>query len=104
MRMPRQSSRGGGLLGGRFKLLLIAALGLAVYWFSNRTEVPFTGRQQFNTMSIQDSVKLGAQSYQQILGNELQQGNEVFCTPNTSCDTGAREVTESVREICARLE
>lgn len=103
MRMPSRRG-GGGLLGGRFGIIIIALIGLAVYWFSNQKEVPFTGRSQFNTMSIEDSAKLGAQSYVQILQQEQGRGNTVFCTPNTSCSLEEREVTETVREIGERLE
>lgn len=103
MRMPR-GRRAGGLPGGRFSIILIGLVGLAFYWFSNQKEVPFTGRSQFNTMSIEDSARLGAQSYVQILQQESAKGNTVYCTENTSCTTGEREITETVREIGERLE
>ncbi len=103
MRMPN-GRRAGGLPGGRFSIILIGLLGLAFYWFSNQKEVPFTGRSQFNTMSIEDSARLGAQSYVQILQQESARGNTVYCTQNTSCTTGEREITETVREIGERLE
>lgn len=89
---------------GRFGILILGLLGLAFYWFTNQQEVPFTGRKQFNTVGIDQSAKLGAQSYQQILNQEMQQGNEVYCTGNTGCDANARNLTETVREIGARLE
>ena len=89
---------------GRFGILILGLIGLAFYWFSNQQEVPFTGRQQFNTMSVDQSAKLGAQSYQQILNQEIQQGHEVFCAGNSSCSAEARQMTETVREIGTRLE
>lgn len=91
----------GSMLRGRLGILAIALIGLALYWFSNQKEVPFTGRTQFNTMSIEDSVRLGAQSYVQILQNEA--GN-VLCVNARTCDTGQAEVVRTVREIGARLE
>lgn len=90
------------MLKGRFGIIIIALIGLAVYWFSNQKEVPFTGRQQFNTMSIQDSVRLGAQSYGQILSQE---GGNVLCSrASRSCGTNERELVETVNEIGERLE
>lgn len=103
MRTPT-GYKAAGLPGGRFSIILIGIVGLAVYWFSNQQEVPFTGRKQFNTMSIEDSARLGAQSYVQILRQESVNGNAVYCTPNASCSTQEREFTETVREIGARLE
>ncbi len=91
----------GNLLRGRLGILAIALIGLAIYWVSNQQEVPFTGRSQFNTMSIEDSARLGAQSYVQILQSES--GN-VLCTSARNCDTGQAEVVRTVREIGARLQ
>jgi len=91
----------GSMLRGRLGILAIALIGLAFYWFSNQKEVPFTDRTQFNTMSIEDSVRLGAQSYVQILQSEA--GN-VLCVNARTCDTGQAEVVRTVREIGARLE
>ncbi len=90
------------LPGGRFGIILIALVGLVVYWMSNQQEVPFTGRKQFNTMSIDDSVRLGAQSYVQIL---QQEGGNVLCSRQAgSCGVGERELVETVNEIGARLQ
>jgi len=106
MRFPsqtsRRGSRSGGVPGGRFGIILIAIIGLAVYWFSNQKENAFTGRKQFNTMSIADEVKLGAQAYSQIL---QQEGGAVICSPaSRSCGMAEREVVEKVNEIGRRLE
>ena len=89
---------------GRFGIVIMGLLALAVYWFSNQKEVPFTGRSQFNTVSVEQSVKLGQQSYQQILAQELQQGHQVYCARNTSCAGQGKEFTDAVRAIGARLE
>ena len=90
------------MLRGRFSIIIIALIGLAVYWMSNQKEVPFTGRKQFNTMSIQDSVRLGAQSYQQILSQE---GGNVLCSRAArSCGVNERELVETVNAIGDRLE
>lgn len=90
------------MLRGRFSIIIIALIGLAVYWFSNQKEVPFTGRKQFNTMSIQDSVRLGAQSYSQILSQE---GGNVLCSRAArSCGVNERELVQTVNDIGQRLE
>lgn len=95
----------GDLLGGRFSIILIALAGLFIYWQSNQKEVPFApGKKQLNTMSVEQEIKLGAESYLQILQGEQQQGNTVLCADQASCTGEAREVTETVREIGARLE
>jgi len=95
----------GDLLGGRFGIILIALAGLFIYWQSNQKEVPFApGSKQLNTMSVEQEIKLGAESYLQILQGEQQQGNTVLCADQASCTGEAREVTETVREIGARLE
>lgn len=56
--------RGGGF---RWKIMLVFALGAAVYYFMNQKEVPFTGRKQLRTMKPVQEMQLGLQSYQQIL-------------------------------------
>lgn len=95
----------GDLIGGRFSIILIALVGLFIYWQSNQKEVPFApGKKQLNTMSVEQEIKLGAESYLQILQGEQQQGNAVLCADQASCTGEAREVTETVREIGARLE
>ena len=67
-RMPagRQSlgRRGGGF---RWKIMLVFAVGAAVYYFANQKTVPFTGRKQLRTMKPAQEMQLGLQSYQQIL-------------------------------------
>ena len=110
MRMPTQPGgtyRGGGgivrLLRSRLGLLLIAAVGLFVYWQMNQKPVPFSGRQQFNTVSRAQEVDLGRQSYLQILNDEQQQGHAVLCA-NGDCTGEEAELTAAVRGIGARLQ
>lgn len=103
---PRIRANGlGDIIGGRFGIILIALVGLFLYWQTNQKEVPFApGKKQLNTMSIEQEIELGAQSYMQILQSEQQQGNAVLCADAASCAGDARELTETVREIGARLE
>jgi len=89
------------LPGGRFGIILIGLAMLAVYYFSNQEVNPFTGETEFNTISIEKASQLGAQSYVQML---QQEGGNVMCSQSSrSCDAGAREVVETVREIGERL-
>jgi len=37
---------------GRGAIILIALVGLALYYFSNREVNPYSGRAEFNTISI----------------------------------------------------
>lgn len=56
--------RGGGF---RWKIMLVFAVGAAVYYFANQKTVPYTGRKQLRTMKPAQEMQLGLQSYQQIL-------------------------------------
>ncbi|OZB15958.1 MAG: peptidase M48 [Hyphomonas sp. 34-62-18] len=104
-RLPIRANGLGDILGGRGSIILIALIGLFIYWQSNQKEVPFApGKKQFNTLSIADEIKLGEQSYLQILQQEQGQGNTVLCADEASCRGDARLLTERVREIGARLE
>lgn len=104
-RMPVRANGLGGQLKGRGALIMIALVGLFIYWQSNQTDVPFApGKKQFNTLSVSDEMKLGQQSYVQILQQEQTQGNKVLCADAASCRGDAQVLTEKVREIGARLE
>ena len=100
--MRRGAGGLGGLFGGRLGVIVMALIGLAVYWMSNQQKVPFTGRNQLNTVSLADEMKLGLQSYAQILGQE---GGNVLCGRQArSCGEGEREVVSAIRDIGQRLE
>lgn len=65
----RMGRRGGGF---RWPILLLFAIGAAFYYFSNQEQVPLTGRKQLRTMSIDQEMQLGLQSYRQILSENSQ--------------------------------
>lgn len=94
----------GGLLRSRFGIIIIALLLLFFYWQSNQKEVPFSGRKQLNTMSLQQEIHLGEQSYLQILGQEQRNGNAILCASQDTCGAAEAQMTETVREIGARLQ
>lgn len=79
--------RGGGF---RWQIMLLFAIGAAVYYFMNQETVPFTDRKQLRTMDVQQEMQLGLQSYQQILSDSrVVSANE--------------PVVEVVREIGKRI-
>jgi len=82
----RVSRRGGGF---RWQIMLLFAVGAAIYYFVNQEEVPFTGRQQLRTMEPAQEMQLGLQSYRQILADSQVVTNE--------------PVVDVVREIGARI-
>ena len=88
--------------GGRFGILIIGLIGLAVYYFSNQEVNPYSGKSEFNTISIAQASKLGAQSYVQML---RQEGGNVICSGGSggNCDFAGRQVYETVNEIGERL-
>lgn len=87
---------------GRLPIILIALVGLAVYWFSNQKDVGYTDRKQVLTMSLEDEVKLGLQSYAQIMQNE---GGNVLCSQAArSCGVAEREFVETIRKVGKDLE
>ena len=65
----RTSRRGGGF---RWQIMVLFAIGAAIYYFMNQEEVPFTGRQQLRTMEPEQEMQLGLQSYEQILADNRQ--------------------------------
>ncbi len=95
----------GDLFRGRFGLLIVALIGIFLYWQMNQKDVPFApGKKQLNTLSVDQEIRLGADAYLQILQGEQQQGNTVLCADEASCTGNARQLTETVRAIGARLE
>ena len=86
---------------GRFGIIIVGLIGLAVYYFANQQTNPYTGKKEFNTISIEKATQLGRQSYVQMLQKE---GGNVLCSQaSRSCDAAGREVVEEVREIGDRL-
>ncbi len=77
--------------GFRWQLMLVFAVGAAVYYFANQKTVPYTGRKQLRTMKPAAEMQLGLQSYQQILNDNRQ--NLVTSGP----------VLDAVREIGVRI-
>lgn len=114
MRLPRrgmnmggrQASRGGlgGLLGGRFGIIIVALIGIAMYWFSNQEYSPYSGKKEFNTISVEKAQALGRQSYEQILAQEEQQRNDVLCWGRGTCTSDDQYLNDVVRKIGADLE
>ena len=80
--------RGGGF---RWPLMLVFAVGAAIYYFANQETVPITGRKQLRTMDLDTEIQLGLQSYQQILSENRQ--NLIESGP----------VVDTVREIGFRI-
>lgn len=91
--------RSGGL-GARLPILLIGLVGLVIYWFSNQQTVPFSGRNQLITISVDEASKLGAQSYVQILRNEP---GGVLCETGP-CSPAEAEIVAKVRRIGQDLQ
>ncbi len=91
----RQQSSGGRRGGGinpRFIILLLFAGYAAYYWFSNRTEDPYTGEKVLidGSISIDEEKAMGLQAYEDILSKERP------VDPNS-------QVARQVREIAKRL-
>ena len=87
--------------GGRFGIIIIALIGLAFYYFSNQELNPYSGKTEFNTISIGQASELGAQSYVQML---QQEGRNVVCGGGaTSCSRDGRQIYDTVNEIGERL-
>lgn len=87
--------------GGRFSIIIIGLIGLVVYYMSNQEVNPYSGKSEFNTISIDQASKLGAQSYVQML---RQEGGNVICGSGAaSCDLAGRRVYNTVNEIGERL-
>lgn len=78
--------RGGGF---RWQIMLLFAIGAAIYYFMNQETVPFTERKQLRTMDVRQEMQLGLQSYQQILSDSRVVTNE--------------PVVEVVREIGTKI-
>ena len=102
MRIPTYSRRrGGGLFGmlqSRLPIILLVLGGVAFYWFSNQKE-GVAGRKQMITMSVEQEVSLGDQSYQQILSQE-----PILCSRNLqSCGTDEQQVVQVIEQVGKRI-
>lgn len=62
-----RSARGGGRGRLQWPIIILFVVGAAIYWLSNQQTVPFTGRNQFVTVPVEQEVQLGLSSYQQVL-------------------------------------
>jgi predicted Zn-dependent protease len=102
MRIPAFSGRGsGGLgsLGGRLPIILLIVAGVAVYWFSNQQEGLVGGRKQMITMSVSDEIRLGKESYLQLLRSE-----PILCGRGSgSCSPDASEVVKVINQVGQRI-
>ena len=85
-----QRRRGG--INPRFIILLLFAGYAAYYWFSNRTEDPYTGEKVLidGSISIDEEKAMGLQAYEDILSKERP------VDPNS-------QVAQQIREIAKRL-
>jgi metalloendopeptidase OMA1, mitochondrial len=88
----QQGQRRRGGINPRFIILLLFAGYAAYYWFSNRTEDPYTGEKVLidGSISIDDEKAMGLQAYEDILSKERP------VDPNS-------QVARQVREIANRL-
>ena len=102
--LPVRAAGLGGIMRSRFGLIIVALVCLFFYWQMNQQEVPFTGRSQLNTISLEQEVTLGQDSYVQILSQEQQRGNTVLCSNESACLGDDAELTRRVRAIGERLQ
>nr|WP_070961155.1 M48 family metallopeptidase [Hyphomonas sp. Mor2] len=87
--------------GGRMGIIILGLIGLVAYYLANQELNPYSGKSEFNTISIDQASKLGAQSYTQML---RQEGQNVICGAGAaSCTPAGRRVFNTVNEIGERL-
>jgi len=92
-RQPRQGVRRPGLFGNvRWWVLLAFAGYAAYYWFSNRSEDPYTGEKVLidSSLGVEEEKAMGLQAYQEILSQERP------LDPNA-------QASQQVRQIAQRL-
>ncbi len=95
----------GDLAGGRAVIVLIALAGLFLYWQANQREVPFApGARQFNTIPLADEIRLGQETYVQLLRQEQARGHRILCLEPASCSPQEQALVEAVRDVGRRLE
>ncbi|MFP7721867.1 M48 family metallopeptidase [Lysobacter sp. A3-1-A15] len=93
----RQASAGGrrrGFGGMRWWILLLFAGYAAWSWFGNAEVDPYTGEKARYGASAEEEVQLGAQAFDQVLGDAKAQG--ALMPPDA-------QVSQQVREIAQRL-
>ncbi len=93
------AQNGGQRRGGinpRFIILMLFALYGAYYWFSNRSEDPYTGEQVLidSSISVDEEVAMGLQAYEEILSQERP------IDPNSAL---ARQVREIARRLIEKV-
>lgn len=92
-RQRRQGARRPGLFGNvRWWVLLAFAGYAAYYWFSNRSEDPYTGEKVLidSALGVEEEKAMGLQAYQEILSQERP------LDPNA-------QASQQVRQIAQRL-
>ncbi|MEL6829215.1 MAG: M48 family metallopeptidase [Pseudomonadota bacterium] len=98
MHVEHQRVMRAGLPGGRLGIIILALVALGIYYFSNQQTNPYTGEREFNTVPLDTEVRLGAQSYMQILGEA---GSNVLCKQR--CSAEDQQILATVQEIGERL-
>lgn len=98
MNQHRMQIAHSGLPGGRLGIILVSIIALAIYYFSNQQTNPYTGEREFNVIPLETEVRLGAQSYTQILGEA---GRSVLCSER--CSAEDQHIRDTVRDIGERL-
>lgn len=81
--------------GFRWQIMVLFAIGAAVYYFANLETVPLTGRSQLRTMELPQEIQLGLQSYEQILSDS------VVVSPNEPVVQAVREIGERLKRAAA---
>ena len=104
-RPVRRTAQGMSQLGGgrrlrrrggfRWQIMLLFAVGAAIYYFMNQETVPLTGRKQLRTMEPAQEMQLGLQSYQQILGDSR------VVSPNEPVVQAVRQIGERLKRAAA---
>lgn len=88
--------RGGGLLGNaRWLILLGFAIYGGCYYFSNRTQDPYTGETVLIDSSPDQDLALGLQAYEEILTQEQ---------PLPKSDPTSQQVTEIARRLISKVD
>ena len=90
----RQGGQRRGFGGIRWWILILFAGYAAWSWFGSAQTDPYTGEQAHYGASADEEVQLGAQAFDQVLGDARQQGALV---------PADNQVSQQVREIAQRL-